>query len=258
MTLRQRAGSMLRASAGLAIILRNIPTLDLWYLARVTTAMRGGHPRHCPICGFRGYFRAFGSPPRYDAECPKCRSLERHRLLFLAMETTYPIQPGSALLHFAPEPAVQAFVRSRVSKYVTTDIIGSHVDLNLNIEKIALPDASYDVIVCSHVLEHVDDYFALAEMYRVLRPGGSLYVMAPVIEGWERTYENDAIDTPHLREIYFGQIDHVRFYGSDIRKRIADAGFEFSEFTAEGAIVVDHGLWRGEKIFVCLKPSHVE
>lgn len=246
----------IRAIVALGTALYNVVALDWTYIAKVTSAMRGQYDRHCPICGFKGKFRAAGSPPRFDAKCGNCRSLERHRLFFLAIESAFPIKPGLSLLHFAPEPAVRAFMHGRVSKYVTADLYNEHVDINIDIEKISLPSESFDLIICSHVLEHVNDKLALAEMHRILKPAGVLYAMAPIVEGSENTYENSSITDPFLREVHFGQNDHVRIYGRNIRDRIADAGFTICEFTAEGVDAVEYGLLRGEKIFICTKSSN--
>lgn len=42
------------------------------------------------------------------------------------------------------------------------------------------PDQSFDMVWCRHALEHsVFPYFTLAEMHRVLKPGGVLYVEVP-------------------------------------------------------------------------------
>lgn len=109
------------------------------------------------------------------------------------------------------------------------------------------------MIVCSHVLEHVNDRLALVELYRILRPGGQLIVMVPIIEGWEASYENDAITSDQDRELHFGQYDHVRYYGRDIRQRLMDSGFTIKEYTAFGADVITYSLLRGEKVFICTK-----
>jgi predicted SAM-dependent methyltransferase len=105
-------------------------------------------------------------------------------------------------------------------------------------------------VLCSHVLEHVDDAKALKEIHRVLRPGGIALIMLPLIEGWERTYENPQIMRPGERALHFGQGDHLRAYGRDVRERIRSAGFALNEFTAEGSDVAKHGLLAGEKLFI--------
>ncbi len=93
----------------------------------------------------------------------------------------------------------------------------------------------------------------MAEVHRILRPAGVFIVMVPMEEGWEETYENSRITSPGDRLLHFGQEDHVRFYGRDIRKRLAAAGFSVDEWTAEEPEVARHGLRRGEKRFYCRK-----
>ena len=78
-------------------------------------------------------------------------------------------------------------------------------------------------------------------------------LMFPIVEGWEHTYENPAHTSPQDRITYFGQVDHVRMYGRDVRDRITGAGFKLSEFTAEEPNVARYGLLRGEKVFVATK-----
>jgi SAM-dependent methyltransferase len=137
---------------------------------------------------------------------------------------------------------------------VTADL-NQRADLKLNIEKIALPDSSFDVVICSHVLEHVNDLSALAELYRILRQNGLAILMVPLIEGWMHTYEDDGIHSEADREIHFGQFDHVRYYGSDFRTRVLSAGFLLDEYYRGGADSVRFGLYRGERIFLANKPS---
>jgi SAM-dependent methyltransferase len=211
--------------------------------------------RHCTICGYEGFFRSFGFPPRPDARCPECGALERHRLLKLWLDSNANEITGRDVLHFAPEEAMAALFRGLARVYKSADIEKDRADLVLNIEAMEMADGTYSCIVCSHILEHVDDRRALAEMYRVLRPGGLAIIMTPVIEGWSRTYENPSITTPRGRQYHFGQPDHVRYYGADVRERIRGAGFELDEFTAEEPDVSNYALLRGEKIFIARRPN---
>lgn len=183
------------------------------------------------------------------ALCPECQSLERHRLFALALRDGFIDFTGSEVLHFAPESIVTKIVQEqRPAKYVTADL-AKVAELQLDIESLDLPTASFDRIICSHVLEHVDDSKALAELRRVIRSDGYVVLMTPLIEGWANTFEDSSIVSTADREAYFGQHDHVRFYGVDFRERVRKAGFELLEYTAEARAAPRFGLQRGEKVF---------
>jgi SAM-dependent methyltransferase len=210
--------------------------------------------RTCNICGYCGRFQSAGRPRRIDARCPKCGSAERYRLLALWLDRHGACLRQAHVLHFAPEAGLASLLKMRVGRYQSADIAPGRADLVLNIEAIGMPDQSYDGIVCSHVLEHVDDKKALAEIYRALKPGGVALIMLPVIEGWATTYENQKVRMPEERKRHYGQADHVRYYGADVRGRIRAAGFQLEEFTAEGEDVLTYALQRGEKVFIARRP----
>jgi len=75
------------------------------------------------------------------------------------------------------------------------------------------------------------------------------------VEGWDSTFEDSARTTPEERLLYFGQHDHVRFFGRDARERLSAAGFDVEEYTAIEPHVSRYGLARGEKIFICSRPG---
>jgi SAM-dependent methyltransferase len=167
-------------------------------------------------------------------------------------------QPGlirGRVIHFAPERNVADLIRPLADQYQSADLFMRGCDLVLNLEHMELPDESVDVFIASHVLEHVDDRKALAELFRCLRPGGLAVIMVPIVEGWNQSYENDRVTTERDRELHFGQIDHVRYYGRDIRDRIRDAGFELEEFAASPSECVKFGLTKGEAVFLARRPS---
>lgn len=120
-----------------------------------------------------------------------------------------------------------------------------------------LPTASVDLFVVNHVLEHVDDdRRALGELYRCLTHGGRALITVPLIDGWATTYENEAIakgPSDRERALHFGQGDHVRYYGADLRDRITAPGFTLSTFTATPEEVLRHGLIGGETVFIATK-----
>lgn len=212
----------------------------------------GEKAKHCLCCGYTGIFEAYGHPPRYGVRCPSCRSLERHRLLLL-INKTEELFSGKDVIHFAPEPSLTRFISQKAKRYVTADNKINRADLILDIEKIDQPDESWDVVLCCHVLEHVNDRLALKELNRILRKDGQLIIMVPIIEGWDRTYENPTIVSKADKELHFGQYDHVRYYGRDFRYLLKNSGFNLCEFTAFGADCTKYGLLRGEKVFVSTK-----
>jgi SAM-dependent methyltransferase len=57
-----------------------------------------------------------------------------------------------------------------------------HPDVQADASYISFADNSFDAVVCSELLEHVPDpYPVLREMYRVLRPGGTLLICVPFL-----------------------------------------------------------------------------
>lgn len=232
----------------------------LRYWFRTTRGLFGRYPRECTVCGHKGRFFAYGSQLSLgintDALCPMCLSLERHRLMALC-DRQKQIFAGKEILHFAPERGFKAYVQScQPSKYLTCDLIDSGVDLKIDIESIDIADNSFDLVICSHVLEHVNDRLAIRELWRITRPGGMVVTMVPVVEGWERSFEDlTKKNSERDRILYFNQHDHVRMFGRDFRNRLSIPGFRVEEFTAVEPYVSRYGLLRGEKVFLAIKPA---
>jgi len=220
------------------------------YLAAIARKAFGRFPRQCNLCGYQGSFHAFGSPPRFDARCPSCGSVERHRLFGLWLGENEARLAGKEVLHFAPEGIIQKIVRPLPRSYMAADLNPDVADIVLNIEEIELPDESVDVVICSHVLEHVDHKKSLRDLRRILRSDGLLLLMFPIVEGWTETYSNSDVVSPQDRELHFGQWDHVQYFGRQVRCDIIEAGFKLMEFTAIEPDVSRYGLMRGEKVFI--------
>lgn len=210
----------------------------------------------CPCCGYTGKFDSFGNPVRMAANCPRCESKERHRLFALAIRDRFIDFRNKTVVHFAPEAIVRQIVKEDGAKEVIgADITPGRADIVLDMEAIDLPDSSVERIICSHVLEHVDDEKALREIARVLSPGGYAVIMIPITEGWNETYEDPSIVSEEDRDRFFGQFDHVRFYGADFRTRVRLAGLDLTEFSADGTNAPQFGLIRGEKVFKATKAA---
>jgi len=248
-------------------LLRNIPRI---YLIKFSFAFSYlfslffiGEKQECPVCG--GHFRKF-LPYGYTDKnsdnrlCPRCLSLERHRLIWLYLEkkTNFFTAPLK-MLHIAPEQSFyKRFKKLNNLTYHTGDLESPLADYHFDIHQIPFEDNSYDVVMCNHVLEHVEDEFkASAEIYRILKPGGWAILQVPLNKDFETTYEDPSITSPSEREKHFGQYDHLRWHGRDYGKRLEKSGFtveeldfvhEFSKEEIERMRLPDETLYIARKI----------
>jgi SAM-dependent methyltransferase len=78
-------------------------------------------------------------------------------------------------------------IGARGSKYgdnwVSVDLYDTSplIDFNYDIRSLGFKDSVFDAVVCNAILEHVDDpQKALSELFRVLRPGGKIWVEVPL------------------------------------------------------------------------------
>ncbi len=130
------------------------------------------------------------------------------------------------MLHIAPEAIFQLRFHEQINdKYLTADLYRDDVMVKMDITNIQYPDNTFDIIYCSHVLEHVpDDIKAMRELYRVLSSNGWAIINVPQSHGL--TQEDLSITDPELRTKLYGQDDHVRLYGSDYIDRLRSVGFQ--------------------------------
>jgi SAM-dependent methyltransferase len=133
---------------------------------------------------------------------------------------------GMRVLHVAPEASLQLRVRAIPGiRYVEGDNDDYWSTQMLDVTDLQFPDASFDAVICNHVLEHVpDDRRAMSEIRRVLAPGGWAMLLVPDVRD-AATQEDLSITDPAERKARYGQVDHVRLYGWDYVDRLEDAGF---------------------------------
>lgn len=222
----------------------------------------GGDLVYCPICrSLLTHFVDFRG--RQNAQCPICRCLERHRFSALVIEDRIPGRQVPRTLHFAPEPVVSVYLKALTTeKYVTADLFSPKVDIQCDIADTPFEDGEFDIIYCSHVLEHVPhDRVAMKELLRILRPGGVALIMVPI--GKSPTDEDpEKAATPELRRLNYGQEDHVRRYGLDIVDRLEEAGFQVDLIsTSDPAYklpMAKFGLMANDYVFWATRPLSSE
>jgi SAM-dependent methyltransferase len=157
---------------------------------------------------------------RKDALCPKCNSRERHRLQKLVLDLISSRYDFSEMkiLHFAPEAWFRQHFRTIFKEYTTADISMKNIDMKVDLRRLPIKDAQYDVVYASHVLEHIkDDREAISEIRRVLRPNG--IAILPVPYTGEKTVEYqepDPLDSGHIRAPGLDYYDRYRDYFSSI------------------------------------------
>ena len=196
--------------------------------------------------------------------CPKCwaHDRERHLLLYFAKLDFKSLIANSRVLHLAPEPAIQRFIESAMpAEYIRGDLFPASADVQrVDLCKMSFDDASFDLVIANHVLEHVDDDAqALKEIFRILRPGGTAVLQTPYASGLSKTIYDPEITDPELRLQLYGQEDHLRLYGSDIFERFTSTGLE-SKLQCHSDLLPDidfrvYGVNSKEPLMLFRKPS---
>ena len=199
--------------------------------------------------------------PRPNALAPHSMSLERHRLLWLYLKEKTPFFFNNLkVLHIAPELCfINRFSKMKNLEYITADLQSPWAKIKMDVQNIPFSDNQFDVIICNHVLEHVDnDHTAMKELYRVMKPGGFGIFQVPIDNSIENTLEDDAINSPQLREKFYGQRDHMRLYGRDYPSRLRKSGFQVTEDRFAESLpeknATRFAIIRSEVIYLCKKP----
>ena len=197
---------------------------------------------------------------RKNALCPGTLSLERHRLLWLYLDNeTNILKSNLKVLHVAPEQIFfKKFKKFNHWNYLTFDINSPIADTKGDLKSMKFKDESFDLVICNHVLEHIeDDKMALEEIYRVLNINGIAILQVPINVNREKTFEDSKITSQYDREKYFGQYDHVREYGIDYKERIEQVGFQveminYSDNFSE-EMIIRYGLLKNDLIPIAKK-----
>jgi SAM-dependent methyltransferase len=193
------------------------PDFDIPPWAPTPDLSEGG--AYCNVCRWQG--EAFDGPAHVElAHCPTCGSNARDRFLHWCLSRRVDLHPGLRIVECSPRlgddyrSAMSTWFYYRTSDF---DMRAHRGNLQLDLQAIDLPDDSIDVVLCAHVLEHVPETDkALAELHRVLTPGGHLLLQVPVLQGrtappTEPEFHGD--DTPVFWRFGFDLTARLRSHG---------------------------------------------
>ena len=173
----------------------------------------------------------------FIAESP----IDRPRIAAWVARAAHEARPGERVLDAGAGEAPYRELFAHC-EYVTSDWSGSvhagaaGADVIAPLDRLPLEPASFDAVVCTQVLEHVPDpAAALAELARVLRPGGRLWLTVPFV--------GELHEEPH---------DYFRYTPYALRALCERAGLEAIEveplggyFAALGQVARNCGLATG-------------
>lgn len=208
--------------------------------------MGTGQP--CVLCGnrVRSFHSHGGGAPvleerqvvggmlRENDRCPVCHGCDRTRMMKLFLEKHTNLgRERIKVLHVAPDFGLYLWLRRQANvDYTATDIDAERyrhiVGIRAaDITRTTFSDNLFDIIICSHVLEHIpDDSAAFRELFRILKPGGVALLLTPYALDGVGTDEDPLINDASEQDRRFGQWDHVRIYDrDDFLERMRKAGF---------------------------------
>lgn len=185
------------------------------------------HPRHSD---------EMMNPHAYS--CPKCGAQDRERVyaMYLSQEFSKMEKTGRiySFLDFAPSPSLSKFIKQHsFIRYRSADLYMKGVDDKVDITDLQIYESGkFDMILCSHVLEHVEqDVKAMKELYRVLNKNGFAIIVVPINLGLEEDFEDPTKTSESDRWKYFGQNDHVRVYSKKgFVSKLESVGFQVHQY----------------------------
>lgn len=245
-----------------------------WYLRIIFPLFNRGKNFYCPICD--RYFgklvsdgldlpifkekQIVGGGFYKNALCPVCLSDQRERLAYLYLKNkTNIFNSNLKVLHIAPERNIKKKLQeNKKIDYTSFDKVSDWADLKGDVMNMSFENDSFDVVICNHVLEHVDDDIkAISEIYRILKPNGWAMLQVPIALDLDTKFEDYNIKTEKDREKFYAQKDHQRLYGKDYDNILENLGFKVDIVDLQAEIgqdsIKNYVLFENEKIYIANK-----
>lgn len=206
--------------------------------------LRRGSVFVCPCCESRERFVSYRGRPY--AQCPGCGAKERDRLLVLILRDLLEHLGPRTVLHASPEATIRPFLDGRVSSYFAVDLTrglssyAGQLSAAADLTRLPFAENSFDLVLASHVLEHIpDDRAAIREVHRVLKPGGTAILPVPIVHGGATVEYGEARADEEM---------HVRAPGLDYFDRFEEGGFQVvarrsSDFSTSHQLHSFHSHW---------------
>ena len=158
-----------------------------------------------------------------------------------------------SILHLTPETGIQKTLDKLFTNCnYQSSIFGDESPLNVDIEDEI--KGKFDIIICSHILEHVEnDKIALRNLYNALNPKGFILFLVPLHKEIDFTIQDPRIISPRERKVAYGEEDHVRQYGIIDFQDLLQSYFELSTFEASNLNYKKLGLTLDSKLYIATR-----
>ena len=216
-----------------------------------------------------------------SGDCSHCGAKLRGRRIAQVLLTLYSgnATPAASLAQWVEKPEIRAL---RVAEINTIDGLHSYVQKlplysgsdyrgagdggsleeggrSEDLTRLSYADGSFDLVLTSETLEHVSDLnAALAEIHRVLAPGGKHVFTVPVLPGMQRTYARAVLNVDGSIDDRFPRICHpggdwgypvFTEIGTDLPVLLVTAGFQTEVHF--GPVSEDDLA----QVYICRRPS---
>lgn len=193
-------------------------------------------------CNFCGNTEFRDRKSRKEIVCTKCGSDERTRIMRLFLEKFAIVRPGMRVMHLAPERGIYKFISNIADvRYEVYDLEPANFPfapvqpLNLVTDLVKIPSRTYDVVIHSHVMEHIPCNITavLFHLNRILKDNGEQACVIPFEPGHSGEDLGPLSGAERLAR--FGQRDHVRRFGrADVERTVGMIFRLPAEYDLEG------------------------
>lgn len=196
--------------------------------------------RRCPYCGPSLF--VWQGPWATDVRCIGCSAGIVQLGIGWALRENFGALRKCDVCELSSRGALSAYLRRKARSVATSEYFADVPPGTLHngvrcedVQRLTYATASFDLVTHTEVLEHVpDDARAMAELLRVLRPGGSMIFTVPMHDGEhtvERARQHDGVIEYLMEPVYHLDLLRpegilaFRDYGLDIVERLREAGF---------------------------------